>query len=150
MQARNVTCLGLSLIFTALTSRAQERPTPTSARVGSSQGGKINTNYGNAPLMFSEAHGLSGSRMGVSLALLCAPMAIFSAVVFAPSRRRKFHTYVVSAVMVMQLILAGCGGTGAPKSPALARTTAPGTYTPCVIATFGTPQHVTKLTLVVR
>jgi ASPM-SPD-2-Hydin domain-containing protein len=98
----------------------------------------------------SQAQRISGSQMKVSLALLCAPMAIFSAVVFAPSRRRKFHTYVVSAVMLMLLVLVGCGGTGAPKSLALARTTPPGTYTLSVIATSGTLQHITRLTLVVH
>lgn len=45
MQARKVACLGLSLIFTALTSRAQEQRTPTSARMGSSQGREINSKY---------------------------------------------------------------------------------------------------------
>ena len=98
----------------------------------------------------SQAHGLSGSRMGVSLALLCAPMAIFSALICVPSRRRNFRTYGVSAVMVMLLVLVGCGGTGAAKSTAVARTTPPGTYTLSVMATSGTLQHVTRLTLVVR
>lgn len=63
MQARKVTCLGLSLIFTILTSRAQERPTPTSARMGPSHGGEINSNYGNAPLMFEANQGQSDSQV---------------------------------------------------------------------------------------
>jgi hypothetical protein len=63
VQARNVTCLGLSLIFTILTSRAQERPTPTSARMGPSQGGEINSNYGNAPLRFEANQGQNDSQV---------------------------------------------------------------------------------------
>jgi hypothetical protein len=51
------------VIFTILTSRAQERPTPTSARMGPSQGGEINTNCGKAPLMFEANQGQSDSQV---------------------------------------------------------------------------------------
>jgi hypothetical protein len=63
MQVRKVICVGLSLVFTVLTSRAQERPAPTSARMGSSRGGEINTKYGNAPLMFEANQGQSDSQV---------------------------------------------------------------------------------------
>jgi len=99
----------------------------------------------------SQALGGSGPRFGVSAALLCAPMAIFSALIFARPRR-KLCTHVLSAVLVMLLLLGGCGGisTGVPKLPAVAKTTPPGTYSLSVIASSGTLKHVTKLTLIVQ
>jgi hypothetical protein len=63
MQARKVTCLGQFLIFTVLTSRARERPTRTSARMGPSQAGEIHSKYGNAPLRFEANQGQSASQV---------------------------------------------------------------------------------------
>lgn len=63
MEVRKVICVGLSLVFTVLTSHAQERPGSTSPRVGSLQGGKINAKYGNAPLMFEANQGQSDSQV---------------------------------------------------------------------------------------
>ena len=121
---------------------------PSSTTPGSSKSNEVTvavTTSGPA----SKSQGISGRWRGVSAALLCAPMAIFGALVFAPNRRRKVCIYTVSAVVVM-LLLVGCGGTSVPQSPAVSRTTPPGTYSLSVVATSGTLQHVTKLTLTVQ
>ena len=104
MQARKVICLGLSLIFTILTSRAQERPTQTSARMGPSQGGEINSNHGNAPLTFEANQGQSDSQVkflshgnGYSVFLTAGGM-ILALRLARPSREGK------SAVLAIDLV----------------------------------------------
>jgi hypothetical protein len=51
--------------------------------------------------------------------------------------------------MIVLLLLAGCGGSGAGKQ-ATSNTTPPGTYSLGVVATSGTVQNISKLTLTVQ
>jgi len=64
MQTKRVACVALSLVLTALTSRAQERSIPASPRIASSEGAQARPNYGNVPLMFEANQGQTDPRSG--------------------------------------------------------------------------------------
>jgi hypothetical protein len=83
MRLMKATCAVLPLIFTVLTSHAQERPAPTSSRSATSEGDNMRSNYGKAPLMFEENQGQTNSqvrflshRSGYSLFLTAGGMVL--------------------------------------------------------------------------
>jgi hypothetical protein len=99
----------------------------------------------------AQAHA-SAEKRGWFLALFAfGQMGIFGVILVSGSRR-KFRPGVAAAVMIMLLVLAGCGGTNLTpqSSPGGSNATPAGTYTLSVAATSGNLQHVTKLTLVVQ
>ena len=98
----------------------------------------------------AQMRGVSATRGGIGASWLFAQLAVFGVLVLGANGRRKSRPYAVAALIVMLLLLIGCGGTSAPQSPAVSRATPPGTYSLNVVATSGTLQHVTKLTLIVQ
>jgi Beta-propeller repeat/Abnormal spindle-like microcephaly-assoc'd, ASPM-SPD-2-Hydin len=92
--------------------------------------------------------GVPATRGGVLANWLCSPLIVFGVLVLGVNNRRRSPRRIGAAVIVMLLLLVGCGGTG--RSPIASNTTPPGTYNLTVVATSGTLQHVTKLTLIVQ
>lgn len=80
---------------------------------------------------------------------ISAQSAVFGVLVLGAQKRRKFRPYAAAVAMIMLLLLAGCGGTGA-GARVVSNTTPPGSYSLSVVATSGTLQDVSKLTLTVQ
>lgn len=80
---------------------------------------------------------------------ISAQSAVFGVLVLGAHKRRKFRPYAAAAAMIMLLLLAGCGGTGA-GARVVSNTTPPGSYSLSIVATSGTLQDVSKLTLTVQ
>src|ERR1700689_3518577 len=63
MQAKRITCAVLLLVFTVLTSHAQEGPATPSSRTAASEVSTVNSNYGRTPLLFEANQGQTDSRV---------------------------------------------------------------------------------------
>ena len=92
--------------------------------------------------------GVPAPRGGLLAYWLSSPLAVFGVLVLGANSQRKSRRHVGAAVIVMLLLLVGCGGTG--RLPVASNTTPSGTYNLSVVATSGTLQYVTKLTLIVQ
>ena len=62
MQLLKVTSVAVSLIFTVLTSYAQQRPA-ASSQIASAETGSLTPGYGNAPLIFETNQGQTDSQV---------------------------------------------------------------------------------------
>ncbi len=95
--------------------------------------------------------GSAGNRW-LSASLLPGQLAIFGMLVVGARARRKFHAYIAIAVFSILLLLVACGagGTGTAQTSSTANITPSGTYVLNVVATSGSLQHTTELTLVVQ
>lgn len=91
---------------------------------------------------------VSTTRGGLLAYWLCSPLAVFGVLVLGANNQRRSTRHIGAAVIVLLLLLVGCGGTG--RSPVTSNTTPPGTYNLSVVATSGILQHVTTLTLIVQ
>lgn len=98
----------------------------------------------------AQVHGGSATGGRFLAFWISAQSAVFGALVLGSTRnRRKFQSCAALTAMIMLLLLAGCGGTGAGKQ-VTSNTTPPGTYSLSVVATSETVQNISKLTLTVQ
>jgi hypothetical protein len=97
-------------------------------------------------------HATSGTWGGLLASWQFAQLAVFGVIVLGANNRRKSRPSIAAAVTIMLLLLLGCGGssTGTGPSTGASGTTPPGTYSLRVVATSGTLQHATNLTLTVQ
>ncbi len=96
----------------------------------------------------AQMRGVPAKRGGLLAYWLSSSLAVFGVLMLSAKNPGKSRRHVAAAVIFMLLLLVGCGGTG--RSPVVSNTTPPGTYNLSVVATSGTLQHVTKLTLIVQ
>ena len=96
----------------------------------------------------AQMRGISPTPRGSLAYCLSTQLTVFGMLVFAAGHQGKSRRHVGALVIVMLLLLVGCGRSG--RSPVASNTTPPGTYNLSVVATSGALQHVTKLTLIVQ
>ena len=96
----------------------------------------------------AQMRGVPAKRGGLLAYWLSSSLAVFGVLMLSAKNPGKSRRHVAAAVIFMLLLLVGCGGTG--RSSVVSNTTPPGTYNLSVVATSGTLQHVTKLTLIVQ
>ncbi len=81
-------------------------------------------------------------------------LGIFGVLLFGNSNRKSKRPWYVllGLVLLMTIILAGCGGSSTASTPAKTTTTGTpaGTYTVIVVGTSGSAQHFSSLTLIVQ